>query len=242
MSEEITEPEVTPEPAQPNDDLQAIMTKLDEFGISKPEQLDNKMRAASESGRLANIVGELREEVAELKSAPPAPQPSEYDNDGVDIDAAIGNAVTKALDEREAKARKVHLARASEARTIRSNENYKIVGPKFERYMNSPEANSRMGNGETPTSIFNKMVIGEYRDMMVQMKTAVESSTGNPGQTAVPHMETDQTAPPRTTPADEKKVKLKNIRENWSGNDEDLTKALDALLPSGSLPLPKDAY
>ena len=242
MSEEVKEPKVeTPEPSKP-DDLSEIMARLDQAGITKPEEIDRKLRAASEAGKLANIVGELREEIKALKSQPSTPPRNEYESDGVDIDAAIGNAVAKALDEREAKARKIQLARAKEAQAIRGNQNYKIVGEKFERYMTSPEASYRLANGETPTSIFNDMVIGEYRDMMVKMKTAVESSSGNPGQVAVPHMESGQTPPPRTTPVDEKKSKLKKLRENWAGNDEDIAKALETLLPSGSIPLPKDAY
>lgn len=242
MSDEVKEPKVeTPEPPK-KDDLSEIMARLDQAGITKAEDIDKKLRAASEAGKLANMVGELREEIKALKSQPVTPPKSEYESDGIDIEAAIGGAVAKALDEREAKARKIQLARAKEAQAIRSNDNYKIVGSKFEQYMNSPEASFRLSNGETPTSIFNDMVIGEYRDMMVKMKTAVESSTGNPGQVAVPHMETGQTPPPRTTPTDEKKAKLKQLRENWKGNDDDLTRMIETLLPSGTIPLPGDSY
>ena len=241
MSEEkVAEPKVEEPKAEPkaSDKLQAIMAKLDEYGIREPEQLDNKVKAASESGRLANMVGELREEIKALKSQPVAPPtpPSEYnESDGIDIDAAIGNAVSKALDAREKKARDLQLARVREAQSIRSNDNYKLVGKDFEQYMTSPDAHARLSGGETPTTIFNSMVIGKYRELMGEMAGAIK---GNPDQVEVPHMLSDQTAPPRTTPADEKKGKLKNIRENWTGNDEDIERVLNTLLPSGSMPMP----
>jgi len=239
MSEE-TKPEVTetePTESPETNKLQAMIAKLDELGITDVEQLENKATAAQESGRLANMVGDLREQIEGLKAQPTVPATNEYD-EGVDIDSAIGNAVTKALDEREAKAKKVNVARMKEAQSIRSSKDYNVVGDKFEKFMMSPQANAMLGSGETPTSIFNEMVKAEYRNLMVGMKEAAESLPGNPDLTAIPHVESEQTPPPRTEPADEKNAKMKKIKEGWAGNDEDIDKMLDVLLPSGSLPMP----
>jgi len=242
MSEEtteVTEPVVSePTTTAISPEIQAMLNKLNEIGIESPEQLENKAKAASESGRLANIVGELREEISKLKSQPQPTAKPEYGEGEIDIEAAIGSAVSKALDVREAKAKQLHAARTKEAQAIRSSRDYNVVGKEFEQYMNSPDANFRLNNGDTPTTIFNDMVKDKYRNMMVEMKAAVESSSGNPGQTAIPHMESTQTAPPRVTAADDKSAKLKKVRENWAGNDEDIDRALNALLPSGSLPMP----
>lgn len=242
MTDEATETEATPEPLTPepakdNTELQAMMTKLNEVGITSVEQLENKVTAASESGRLANMVGDLRKEIADLKTAKPAPQ-TEYSEDGIDIESTIGSAVKKALGEERAEREKVQKVRVQEAQGIRADKNYPVVAEKFEKFMVTPQARGMLDSGYTPTRIFNDMVIGEYRNMAVTMKTAIESTDGNPSKTLVPHMENDQTAPPRVTSAEEKKGKIKKVTENWTGGDEDIQKALDVLLPSGSLPMP----
>uniref|UniRef100_A0A6M3J2B5 Uncharacterized protein n=1 Tax=viral metagenome TaxID=1070528 RepID=A0A6M3J2B5_9ZZZZ len=237
MSEETVVQEPKTEPKQENNELQAIMEKLNEVGITSVEQLENKVTAASESGRLANIVGSLRKEIAELKNVKPEPR-TEYNEDGIDIESIISGAVKRALGEEKAEQAKVRTARVREAQSIRSDKNYPVVAEKFEKFMITPQARGMLDNGYTPTKIFNDMVIGEYRNMAMTMKTAIEGTTGDPSKTLVPHMEDGQTAPPRVTQADEKKGKIKSIRENWSGDDEDINRALKALLPSGTIPMP----
>jgi len=130
------------------------------------------------------------------------------------------------------------MARMKEVQAIRNDDNYNVVGKKFEYFMSSPEGQAVLANGANPTNIYNKMVVKEYRDMMVNMKSAVESSSGNPGQVPIPHMEDGQTAPPRIEPSDERKGKINKLRENWGGSDDDIDKMLNVLLPSGSLPMP----
>lgn len=240
MNEETVVTEPTTEPATPkqeNNELQAMIAKLNEVGITSVEQLENKVTAASESGRLANMVGSLRKEIAELKTPKPAPH-AEYGEDGVDIESVISGAVDKALDKREEKQKKVQSARVVEAQAIRSDENYPVVAEKFEKFMVTPKARGLLENGYTPTVIFNKMVNYELRNMLVTMKNGFEGVAGDPSKTLVPHMESGQVSQPVTTAADEKKTKIKTIRENWAGNDDDITKALNALLPSGTLPMP----
>ena len=226
------------EPEEKTNDLQVMMEKLDALGITTPEELEGKAKAAREVGNLNNLVGDLRTEVAALKQAnaeTPSTTEAPSDDYGVDIDAAIGTAVNKALDQRETQKRKVYEARAKEIHGIRTNKHYKMVGQKFEQYMGSPEGSMRMSRGETPKSIFNEMVIGEYQGTLIAMKNAVEQSAGNPGQTAVPHVESGQTPPPHIEPSDEKKQKLKKLKENWSGNDSDLEKTINTLLSNDSL-------
>lgn len=231
------EPKVETKEPEKQNELQAMLTKLNELGITKPEQLDNKAKAASEAGRLANIVGELREEIASLKSRPAETPKPEYESDGVDIDAAIGNAVNKALEAREAKARQQHMARLKEVQSLRNDEDYSLVGKDFERFMSTPQAQIALSNGATPTAIYHKMVKGKYRSLMVDMKSAVEATTGIPGQVAMPHMESSQTAPPKIEPSDEKRSKLKSIKENWRGDDNDLSASLRAILPDELIPV-----
>jgi len=245
MSEEVTtEPVVEP---KNNDKLDALMTKLGELGITEVEQLENKAKAASQTGNLANLLGETRRQVAELEAklaavtTPPehaSPRETEYDDNGVDIDAAIGNAVDKALDRRAENARKVQAARAKEAQAIRTNEHYKVVERDFEKYMISPQAQARLSTGESPTKIFNDMVAITYRKMLQETAAAAKAAQGDPSATAIPYVESDQTPPPVRTGADEKQTEIKKLRENWSGTDDDVTKALNALLPSGSLLMP----
>lgn len=239
--EKVQEPEVKAE--EPKEDkLQELVTKLNELGITSTEQLENKAKAASEAGRLANMVGSLREEIAELKSSrQKAPEAPVYDDAGINIDEAISGAVRKSLrEEREAErnlAMKAEMARIREIQSLKTDNDYPIIGDKFERFMNTPEARIAMYNGETMTSIYNKMVRMEYRNMLVQMKDSVENRKGNPSKTIVPHMESNQTAPPRIEATEERKNKLNKIKESWSGTDSDLEKALNTLLPSGTLPI-----
>jgi hypothetical protein len=239
MSDEVTEPKVE-EPKVETNELQAMMTKLDELGITNVEQLQNQATASSEAGRLGNIVGDLRSEIEALKVTPPpaAPAASEYDDGGLDIEAAIGNALDKKLDEREAKANKIRVARTKEAQAIRSSRDYQMIGKDFEQYMVSAQANARLSSGDTPTIIFNDMVKSKYRSLLQEVSTAATAAQGDPSAVAVPYVETGGVPPPRIEPADEKKTKLNKLRENWSGNDEDLEKTLNALLPSGTLPMP----
>ena len=240
MTEENVTPEAeTPPAEEPTENkMQAMMSTLDELGITNVEQLQNQAKASSESGRLANMVGELREEIAALKSQPVTPPANEYDDSEVDIEAAIRGAVGKEFDAREERIKQKNLARAQEAQAIRSNQHYNVVSKDFEQYMNTAQANARLSNGESPTQIFNDMVNAKYRSLLQEVSTAATEAKGDPNTTAIPHVETGQTPPPRIEPADEKKAKLNKLQENWSGNDEDIEQALNALLPSGSLPMP----
>ena len=182
------------------------------------------------------MVGSLREELAELKSSrQKAPETPVYDEAGINIDEAISGAVKRALREERDAAVKTQMARIREFQSLKTDNDYPIIGNKFERFMNTPDAHIAIQNGETPTSIYNKMVRMEYRNMLVQMKDSVENRQGNPSKTIVPHMESNQTAPPRIEASEERKNKLNKIKESWSGTDSDLEKALDTLLPKGSL-------
>ena len=241
MTEEQAVEQAAEGAEQASDDQLKDMLK--ELNIKTPEELQGIKQASSEAGRLANMVGELRSEINELKSRPQeTPQPQqqydEYGNsDAVNLSAEIKKGVRDVLTEFAQQStqaqQRLQQRRNYEVQRIMNDRHYPLLSEIWTKHLQNPSVQQRL---------VQKSIYDEYNDVRVEAldrlarnagsKTAAQST---PTQGQVPHVEATQTGSPRVTEPDEKANKLKTVQENWTGSDQDISSVLDAVLPPGDL-------
>ena len=243
MSESPTleEPKEEPKVEAAADDAKEIAARLTELGIDDIGKVEGTVKAAQEAGNLANLLGSERQKSAALEQQlrDLQSQRTDLSNDeyGIDIGRVIDDRLDKFFVKKQTEAQQMQQRQMHEFQKIRNNKNYRLVGKDFEEYTKTPDYQAELMAGKTPTEIFHDMSMDKMRDYLIKMKSAIEGNSTNPQDVPVPHTETAQATPPAHEPDNEVEEKLKNIKKNWKGDDSDLKNALDALLPSGSLPL-----
>ncbi len=226
-TEPVTEPNV--------DDL---ISKINELGVTDAGQLDNMAKASREAGYAANKLGEERARSAqleaELRELKAVPADNDDYSEGVDINKAIERGVERVWDRKVKQAADIQKMQARAQQKIRQHKHYGLVGQDFEEYMRSPDGQADMMAGKTPEDIYHDKVNDTLIDYLGQMKDAY-TGVSSPASTKIPHVESNQTPTARIEPDDEKAEKLKQAKKNWKGDDKDIMSVLDTLLPPGSL-------
>lgn len=227
----VEEPEVKEESV---DEIQGLVTKLEELGIDSIDKVDSVVRASQESGNLARLLGEERKARAEAERRLMETQNQRVnlDNDdyGVDLGKVVRNEMENFWDNKQKAALQQQQAQMRQYNKIRSHKSYPIVKDKFEEYIKTPDYQEELMSGKSPEDIFHEMKDNELIGYLKVMKNAVASKSIAPENVSVPHTETSQATPPAIEPDNEKNEKLKNAKKNWKGDDSDLEKVLDILL------------
>ena len=128
-------PKEEPKEAKTEVDVDGLMAELTKAGIENPQQLQGKLDAGSEVGRVAQLLGDERKrsrdleaEIAQLQAAPVK---DEFDysqeNRPIDIEAVIEKKLGNVLDARDAKARKAQEKSYAAWNKIQTDEDYHLV-------------------------------------------------------------------------------------------------------------------
>lgn len=236
--EDPTMPEEKPEEKEtPKTEVDDLVTELEKLGITDSKQLQGMDRASKEAGNLANIVGDLRTEVADLKQVKTKPsQDTEYlEPEGGDLEQVL----ERILDRREkrnvevsTKARNIMLG---QYKTIKEDKFYPQVKEIWNEKLKDPEFVFDLQSGETdPLRAYDQLV----REYLVGIaKRSVDTiKTLQGGKLAAPHMETGARIPgaPEVKDDDKRKTKVKETKEKVDGGkilnlDEELD-LLDTVL------------
>ena len=216
------------------DDAQALAARLTELGIDDINKVEGTVKAASEAGRLANMLGEERKARAELERQLRETQAQRVNVDtdeyGVDLEKVIDRGFEKFWNKKQSEAQMMQQRQMQEFQKIRNHKNYALVGKEFEEYTKTPDYQSELMAGKTPSEIFYDLSNDKLRQYLITMKNAIEKKTVAPQNVSVPHTETNQTSPPGAEPDDERAEKLKKVKKNWKGDDSDIMAALEAIL------------
>lgn len=231
------------EPAVETDDAAMLMEELSKLDIKTPEDVQNMAFASQEAGKAWNEVGNLRKEVARLTELSTTPhqtyQNDEYSGESVDLGKVVEDKVQGVLNRYLQGQQQAQQAAMMAMNEVRQDEDYHIVGPVFEKHINTPEMVMRLQSGQANyVKEYNRVSTKYYKNLAQRTSQYVEkfTSTKKP-----PHMEQGetQTAPlmDRNTERDEQ---LKNIKKAQKEGSVNSDKALEDIINSVMPGIDKD--
>jgi hypothetical protein len=233
--------------ADPQAGMAEILAELQKVGVKNPEQVANMARASSEAGRLANMLGEIRRENAELRRIVEQGQTrqpkSDWDGspDTVDLAKLVENASAKAVRgfyeenvlKPQMQARQMFYQQMEE---VQGDDDYAVVKDVFEAHLQNPRTQSALSSGEaTISGEYNKLVRKFYRQLADKSRVVLESfqkAGAKPGAKSPPHMEsgTGSAYVPPEQRADQK-AKLLDLKSKSRGRDDDIDAMLKTMFP-----------
>lgn len=220
------------EPKVETDDAAKLMEELSKLDIKTPEDVQNMAFASQEAGKAWNEVGALRKEVSRLTELSNTPPPvDDYSGESVDLGKVVEDKVQGVLNRYLQGQQQAQQAAMMAMSEVRQDEDYHIVGPVFEKHINTPEMVMRLQNGQADyVKEYNKVSTKYYKNLAQRTSQYVEkfTSTQKP-----PHMEQgeSQTAP-LTNRDTEKTEKLKSIKKAQKEGSVDSDKALEDIIKS----------
>ena len=237
---QVEEPNVeTPNTEDVQSELNEVLAELKKIGVETPEQVQNLHTAASQTGKAFNDVGYYKQRVKELEEAMRKPHRNdEYDYDGqtpIDLRGEVKSVLKEFWTEQNEAQRKANEAAMQEYASVRGDQDYQLIGDVFEQHMRKPETQYALNSGQTSASQeYNKMVRSYYRKIAQKSRDAIEKIQGlNMQKSAPPHVEKGTAMQPKLPEDDEKAEKIKQVKKQWTGTDDDIDRMLDALIPVG---------
>lgn len=224
-----TEPLQTEEPrkaeAKVEPKVDDLIAELERAGVTNAEDLSGKLRAGSEAGRLAQLLGderkrsELLQQKLENTGAKPPPQQDFMDypeGQTIDIETAIAKGVNKVLDKREAKAREVQQRSIEAWNRIQTDEDYHLIKDVWEEKLKDPGFVFKVQSGQIdPVSEYQSTLRGFYKTLLKKSHETITTMKG--GDLKPPHVETGGPTPTNIvseTEAEPAGIKrLKEIKE-----------------------------
>ena len=206
---EATKAEAAPKTAAPAGPHAELVAELEKFGVKNAEQLQGRMVASQEAGRLANQLGDARKEISEMRAmmerlhqqqqvprqAPP--QQNDWGNEPapdksagtIDLSDLVGKAVEGAISKRE---RAVQMAqqRAFEAwNRIQGDPDFHIVKDKWEAKLKDPNFALKFQAGAVdPYSEYQELLRDTYKSAVSRSAEIIKSLTTGAGPPQV-HLE-----------------------------------------------------
>jgi hypothetical protein len=231
----------------PLDESKDLLSQLEKLGVKKPEQLQGMATASEQSGKLANMLGEIRRENAELKrmlqetaSARPKQQDDPYNPQPVNIEDVVERAVGKFYQNTilgpQMKAQQEFQAQIQE---VQEDDHYSVLGEQFQQYIAVPKTQYAIQSGQTSLAREYRRFKDRYFTQLLtkvtdNYRTLLEGGAKPQGSKAAPHVESSSSSNyvmPETTP--DMKENLKNIAAKGRGTDDDIDAMLKAILPDG---------
>lgn len=236
----IEEPKAEPKTeVSAEDQAKAILEELKSRGIDSPEKIENMAKASSEAGNLARMLGELRQQNANLERQIQnmnQPHKTDYDNDygeSIDLRQVVRNELRGFWNDEIVKPQAEMTNRVySELAAIQSDEDYPLVNQMWESHWQNPSTQHRVSTGQSsPKTEYDRLVRTYYRQSFKKTYDALQGVVES--RAKAPHVETgDQTHVSMPTADDETREKVKNITKNSQGSDSDIEALVKAMLPS----------
>lgn len=241
MVETKTELPVVEEPKvveAPKVDIDGLVSELERAGISNTEELSGKLRAGSEAGRLAQLLGDERKHRTELEQrlkdleTRPAPKQDFMDypeGQTIDIETAIAQGVNKVLDKREAMARQAQEKSIAAWNRIQSDEDYHLIKDVWEEKLKDPGFVFKIQSGQVdPVNEYTSTLRGFYKTLLKKSHETITTMKG--GKLEPPHVETGGRTPLNIVSEDKEKPSEarkyldemhKKVAKGYVPNDEE---------------------
>lgn len=234
----------------PSQEAAALLEELKSMGVETPEQVRGMAKASSESGRLANMLGELRQQNAylaeELKSMKRAPKRQQWNDDddlgdqsasSIDLGELVSKQVRKELhgfwNETQRQQHEMRERQWSEWRKIEGDRNYPMVKNIWEKHVQNPQVQYDLQSGVTTASDeYNKVVVRYLEAIAKRSRDVIEGFQGK-SKVAPPHMESG--APPAPTKEGDAspREQMRKVAEKGTGSDDDIDALINAAIPKG---------
>ena len=195
-------PKEEPKEAKTEVDVDGLMAELTKAGIENPQQLQGKLDAGSEVGRVAQLLGDERKrsrdleaEIAQLQAAPVKDE-FDYSQESrpVDIEAVIEKKLGNVLDARDAKARKAQEKSYAAWNKIQTDEDYHLVKEVWEEKLKDPGFVMKIQNGSiNPVDEYTSTLRKYYKTLLKQSAETITTMKG--GDLKPPHVETGERTP-----------------------------------------------
>lgn len=219
-------------------DVDAVMKELEAIGKTRPEDVRNMHQASVQTGRYANEIGQLRQEIQRLRTEREVPQRrqdyGEYDSqDPIDLSQVIRKEVRGVYDEIQQQQAEAYNRQMQQIYKIRSNDYYDLVGEVFEKHVQNPDTQMRINSGQTTYEDEFHRVKDKYLITALQRsRDALGSLKG--GKKTAPHMESGASPAPTKEPDENNpKERARKVASKSTGSDDDLDSMIDAMLPKG---------
>lgn len=223
LEEQVKEKPQEKKSASP--DIPDFLALLEKYSINNPEQLNKKLVASQESGRLANLLGNANQKIQSLEETMKRmiekqerqQQRDDWDQpqqQPIDLEAAIARALDKQLTARESRQMQAQQAAWSTYQAIRSDPDFHMVAEAWAEKERDPQFLLKVQNGQADlTREYQELVRSQYKLYLKQAADAIKTLTGGV-QAPMVHVEDSSKASAGTVEATpEYKKKLKEMKE-----------------------------
>lgn len=238
--EESQEESKVEESAEINVD--AVMQELEAIGKTKPEEIRGMYQASQSTGRYANEIGELRQEIQRLRSErtapqqPPYPEPEYGEGPPIDLKKVVKESVGEFWQDIQRQNNEMYQRQMQEMNAIYADEDYPLVKQVWEEHTKTPNFNMRINSGQTsPQREYDKVVRSYYRAVAKRSKEALEVVSKKGGSVKPPHIEAGSPPSPDREEGDSPRDALRKIASKSAGQDADIDKMVETLLPEGDV-------
>ena len=184
-------------------DVDGLMAELERAGVTNTEDLSGKLRAGSEAGNLARLLGDERKEKQGLQEkvdrlqAKPQPQQDfmEYpEGQTIDIESAIERSVNKTLDKRDKVAREANQRSLAAWNRIQTDEDYHLVKDIWEERLKDPAFVMQIQSGaKNPVDEYTSTLRTFYKTLLKKSHETITTMKGD--DLKPPHVETGAQVP-----------------------------------------------
>ncbi len=208
VEEKKVEPLATEEPAAaeaaPKTNVDDLIAELEKAGVSEPQQLQGKLEAGAQAGKLAQLLGDERKRVTDLQAKldKVQVQPKEQDWDAypegkpIDIEAAIERSIDKTFEKREKVAKQVQEASIAAYNYIKSDQNFHLVKDVWDKKVKDPAYIYQVQTGQVdPVRDYSNTVVQYFQNVAQRSLETIKELSGGEAQ-PVPHVESGETRLP----------------------------------------------
>ena len=189
--------------SKPAVNVDELLVELERAGVTNVPELQNKFKASSEVGRVAQLLGderkrsrELEEQIAQLSNRPAraTEDPFAASSSGpIDIEAAIERSVEKVFTTREVKAQKIQQANIAAWNQIQQDEDYPLVQNVWENKLKDPNFVFKIQSGMVdPINAYTETVRKFYKEMMKKSVETIRHLKGGTPPATPPHVESGE--------------------------------------------------
>ena len=239
---EEPKPEVKAEESKTNvDDL---IAELERVGIENSQQLQGKLDAGAQAGRLAQLLGDEKklaaEYKAELEKLKVQPSREEWDmpeSRPIDIEAVVGKSISQEFSRRDTAARQAQEASVTAYNTITNDPNFHLVEDIWNEKVKDASYIYQAQTGQVdPVRDFQGTVVDYYKNVTKRSLETIKELRGGPQP--APHIETGETHSPAnivstdaTVPDSVKKMKelQKKVDKGYLPTDDELVDMIDSV-------------
>jgi len=233
-----------PEAAEPSaaESAHELLNQLEKLNVSTPEDLTNMAQASSQSGHLANLLGDANKKIEALTQkmdgmqTPHSQEGYEY-NESPDLKSIVRNELRGFYTDEVIKPQQEAQGRIlGEMAQIQKDPDYGLVASDWAEHYNTPQVQQKIYSGQSsPMAEYNTFVRSYLRGFLTKTTETLKGLTAD-GVKTIPHVESSDVSHVHTqTPDEISKDEINKMVDpkKWQGTDTDIEKLVGKFFPKG---------